>query len=233
MSDEVKIFAISDLHLSILANKPMDIFGDNWNNYFERITEDWTKKVGENDIVLISGDISWGLRLEDAVPDLAAIGQLPGRKIIIRGNHDYWWSSYTKVKAMLPPSIFAVQNNALKLGGVIFCGTRGWVTEVNSAPEDVKIYNREVIRLKMSLDEAMKLRTNGEDIIVMTHFPPFNAKFMDSEMTELISAYPVKCVVYGHLHGTAVRASMLVTKNQIPYFLTSCDLLNHKLIELK
>lgn len=233
----MSIYAISDLHLTNSSDKPMNIFGGNWENYWEKITNDWEEKVGDDDIVLIAGDISWAMSLEHAKADLDEISKLKGIKVIIRGNHDYWWSSYAKVKAILPKDFFAIQNNAVKIGKYIFCGTRGWLTtyeqKINDKNDDYKIYQREQIRLKMSLDSAKHMQTNNEEIIVLTHFPPFNAKFSDSPFTDIINQYGVRNVIYGHLHGDACRCELLVKKQGVNYFLTSCDQVNNKLILIK
>lgn len=230
----MKVYAISDLHLSINNPKPMDIFGGNWTNYWEKIKSDWNAKVTEKDIVLISGDISWGISLEGALPDFTEIAQLPGRKIIIKGNHDYWWSSYSKVKQSLPQSMYAIQNNAIELDNVIITGTRGWtVTSDKSNEQDIKIYKRELIRLQLSLNEAVKLAKKegniDKPIILMLHYPPFNALWHDSEFTDMIKTYPVNAVVYGHLHGSDCRVKSVICKDKIPYYITSCDLVNNTL----
>ncbi len=227
----MKVFAISDLHLSINNPKPMDIFGGNWDNYWDKIKSNWNNVVSNDDIVLISGDISWALKLQDAIPDLEEIDKLPGTKIIIRGNHDYWWTSYQKVKNILPKSILAVQNNAIAFDNVVICGTRCWsIPTANSSEHDLKIYARELIRLKMTLDEASKSSNNELPIILMLHYPPFNALWQDNEVTNLINEYPnVIKVVYGHLHGKDCRAKDIVIKNNIPYHLTSCDQVNNTL----
>lgn len=227
----MKVFAISDLHLSINNPKPMNIFGGSWDNYWDKIKRSWNDLVSNDDIVLIGGDISWALKLEDAIPDLEEIDTLPGKKIIIRGNHDYWWSSYNKVKSVLPQNIFAVQNNAIKLNNIVICGTRGWTfPSANSTEHDKKIYARELIRLKMTLDEATKLAANNEKIILMLHYPPFNALWQDSEVTDIIKNYDnVKNVIYGHLHGKDCRTKDLIIKNDICYHLTSCDQVNNEL----
>ncbi len=227
----MKVFAISDLHLSINNPKPMDIFGGNWDNYWDKIKNNWNSVVSNDDIVLISGDISWALKLQDAIPDLQEIDKLPGTKIIIRGNHDYWWTSYQKIKNILPKSILAVQNNAIAFDNVVICGTRCWsIPTPNSSEHDLKIYARELIRLKMTLDEASKLSNNKLPIILMLHYPPFNALWQDNDVTNLINEYPnVIKVVYGHLHGKDCRTKDIVIKNNIPYHLTSCDQVNNTL----
>lgn len=229
----MKIFAISDLHLSTAVDKPMDIFGGAWLNYWEDIKEDWQKKVGAEDIVLIAGDISWGMTLEEAQADLDEIAKLPGKKVFIKGNHDLWWSSYSKVKSVLADDMYAIQNNSVKIGEVVIAGTRGWtVAEDGAAEDDVKIFLREQQRLKLSLDDAKGKLKDGERLILMMHYPPYNAKYDDSEFTKIIDEYGVKTVVFGHLHGRNCRADLHVTKNGADYFLTSCDQLQNKLIEL-
>lgn len=230
----MKVFAISDLHLSINSNKPMNIFGPVWDNYLNQIEQSWNQLVSEDDVVLISGDISWAMKMPDAVADLNYISKFKGKKIIIRGNHDYWWSSISGVRRELPFNMFAIQNDAIKIGDYIFCGTRGWtVPEVaHKTADDEKIYNREVIRLELTLKEAKRLQTNNEKIIVMMHYPPFNSKLEDSEFTKLIEQFDVTTCVYGHLHSYDKKQQIITHKNNVKYYLTSCDLIGNKLIEI-
>lgn len=230
----MKVFAISDLHLSINSNKPMNIFGPVWENYLEEIEQSWNENVEENDVVLIPGDISWAMKLIDAIPDLEFISKFKGKKIILRGNHDYWWSSISGVRRELPSNMFAIQNDAIKIGDYIFCGTRGWtVPEVgHKTQEDEKIYKREVIRLELSLLDAKRLQTNNEKIIVMMHYPPFNSKVEDSDFTKTIEKFNVEKVVYGHLHSYDKKQKLVLTKNNVTYYLTSCDLVGNKLIQI-
>lgn len=230
----MKVFAISDLHLSGSCEKPMDIFGETWVDYWERIQADWAARVTDKDLVLIAGDISWAMKLDEAKIDLNGIGSLPGKKVIIRGNHDYWWQAYSKVQNELDESMFALQNNSLRYSeGVVVAGSRGWqVSDDIEGGENKKIFDREVIRLKLSLDDAKAKMQDGDKLVVMMHYPPFDAKFSDSEFTKLIAQYPVSLVVYGHLHGKEGRTKDVVDKNGIPYYLTSCDKLDHKLLEL-
>lgn len=211
----------------------MDIFGENWQNHFDKITADWQERVSDEDLVLIAGDTSWAMTLDEAKKDFEKLSELKGKKVIIRGNHDYWWTGYSKVKKALPANIFAIQNNALKFGEYIICGTRGWIVpEKQSELEDNEKYiNRESIRLRMSLESAKKLRDKDKKIIVMTHFPPFNSKFEDSPFTEIISEYDVDLAIYGHLHGQNLRKE-IVNKGKTNYYLTSCDYLEFKLLEL-
>lgn len=223
-----KIFAISDLHLSINNPKPMSIFGPVWENYVQDIVTDWKNKVSEDDIVLLAGDFSWAMKLIDAKKDIDFVAEMPGKKIIIRGNHDYWWNGIGKVRSILPENFFAIQNDAIKFGNTIFCGTRGWTFD------DEKILNKEIIRLEMLLQKAKKMQTNGEKIIFMIHFPPFERNYNDSVFTKLFEKYEVDCVIFGHLHGTQYKDyNKVLIKNEITYYLTSCDLLKNKLIEIK
>lgn len=223
-----RVFSISDLHLSINSPKPMDIFGAVWQNYVENIVADWKKRVREDDIVLLAGDFSWAMKLQDAKKDIDFIAALPGKKIIIRGNHDYWWNTIGKVREVLPPNFFALQNDSIKLNNIIFCGTRGW------SFDDEKLLNREALRLEMSLKSAKKMQINDEKIICLIHFPPFDRYYNDSVFTNLFKKYAVDCVVYGHLHGVQYKDLKLTkVKDGIKYYLTSCDLLKNKLVEIK
>lgn len=239
----MKIYSISDLHLSINNPKPMDIFGDAWDNYINKIIEDWNKKVSEEDIVLIAGDISWAMKTEDAKPDLDFIASLPGKKIIIRGNHDYWWKSISSVRNMCQNNLFALQNDHLVIGNYIFTGTRGWQVperEGIQSTEDEKILNREFIRLELSLKSAIECKKkleqeNNENykIISLIHYPPFNSKRTPNNFTKLFEQYGVSAVVYGHIHGKNSRSVALTTINNIDYYLTSCDQVDNKLVEIK
>ena len=224
----MSIYAISDLHLSFSSDKPMDIFGACWDNYWQKICEDWKSKVGEDDVVLIAGDISWAMTLENALIDIAEIAKLPGKKVFIKGNHDYWWNSLSKIKNALPEDFYVIQNDALKLDGVIIAGSRLWNVASQSA-EDVKILAREKARLGLSLKKALEIRQNDEKIIAMCHFPPFDVTLADNEFTAMFEEYGVSSVVYGHLHGKECRAVNYLNKNGVDYFLTSCDKVDNKL----
>lgn len=231
----MKIFAISDLHISTTTEKPMDVFGGAWIDYLDKIYADWGKKVKDEDVVLIGGDISWAMDLDDAVKDISTFASLKGKKILIRGNHDYWWKSIGKVRDALPENIIALQNDAVKIGNTIICGSRLW--SVPGSPDfdenDLKLYNRETERLILSLKSAEKLKEDGDKIIALIHFPPFNVKRESTAFTDLFEKYGVNAVVYGHLHGRNVRADKLVIKNGIKYYLTSCDQVDNKLTEIE
>jgi predicted phosphohydrolase len=237
----MKLFAISDLHLSFQTNKPMNLFGDHWDNYEQRILDDWNAKVSADDVGIIAGDISWAMRMDEAEKDFEYLGELNGKKIIIRGNHDYWWKSISKIRETLEPhNTFALQNDCVEIGGVVFAGTRGWrVPERRQvqSDEDKKIYEREIIRFELALKDAKQKLTecaggSGGTLVAILHYPPFNASCDASPFTDLCEKYGVKICVYGHLHGKQGRNQMVVTKNGVQYYLTSCDLLNHTVAEI-
>ena len=230
----MKIFAISDLHISTNTNKPMDVFGENWVDYLDKIRADWQEKVTDDDIVLVGGDISWAMTIDDAKKDVSTFSDLKGKKVLIKGNHDYWWSGIGKVRDMLPENFFALQNDSIRFDGVVICGSRCW--SVPGSPDfnqqDMKIYLRETERLKLSLKDAQKLKQDGDKLIALIHFPPFNVRREDSLFTSIFEEFKVDSVIYGHLHGKNVRADKLVIKNNIKYYLTSCDQVNNKLTEI-
>ncbi len=208
----MRVFAIADLHLSFTAPKPMTVFGPNWAGHPEAIFEQWREVVGEDDLVLLPGDLSWAMRLPEALQDLARVAALPGRKVLLRGNHDYWWPAIGKLRAALPPGMLAVQNDALRLGDLVVSGTRGWVTPGPDSftDEDRRIYDRELERLKLSLETAGKLGagTPGVTHILMLHYPPTGPHFAATGFTDLIARYRPDRVVYGHLHGVPVSRSL-------------------------
>ncbi|MBO7663272.1 MAG: metallophosphoesterase [Clostridia bacterium] len=221
----MRLFAIGDLHLSGGDEKPMDVFGPQWDRHFFHISEAWRSLVREEDAVLIPGDISWAMRLEDAVPDLKAIGELPGIKILCKGNHDYWWNSITRVRSVLPDRMTALQHDAAELENCVICGTRGWITptrEAPLAPEDRKIYCREVQRLKLSLEAARALNA-GKPLVVMTHFPPLTRDERENPFVSMLEACGAAAVVYGHLHGSGIQNGFTGVHHGIAYTLASCD----------
>ncbi len=228
----MKVFAISDLHLSGAVEKPMDIFGDGWQNHFDNVRKDWTARVSEEDLVLLGGDISWGLTIEEAAPDYAAIAELPGKKVVLKGNHDYYWTSLGKMRTAFPEFGF-LQNNCFRYGNFLIAGTRGWaMPNEDSEENDVKIYKRELLRLELSLKCMQEMRKEDDTVIALLHFPPFDAKYTDSDVTQYLRKYNVDKVVYGHLHGKNARVTPTVVKDGIEYLITSCDLVENKLVEL-
>lgn len=226
----MRIWGISDLHLSFAASKPMEIFGCNWRNHVERISESWNATVHSEDVVLCPGDLSWATRLEDAIKDLNWIDSKPGLKIFSRGNHDYWWSSIGKVRAALPSSCVALQNDCYDLKNYVIAGSRCW-----SAPggpdytdKDKKIYEREGIRLEFSLKKAQSI-AHGRPIIAAIHYPPFTASKEPTVFSELLEFFGVKICVYGHLHGERSHKTALQgVVRGVEYHLISSDYLNFK-----
>ena len=225
----MKIWAISDLHLSVNNPKPMDIFGPAWEDYVDNVFADWKAKVEKDDVVLMAGDFSWAMKLDQAKADFDLFENLQGKKIIIKGNHDYWWSSISVLRKMLPENFYALQNDALKIGDCIFCGTRGWLLpDENFSAENQKIYDRELIRLEMSLQRAKELKSGSEKIYCLLHYPPTTPAKIDTGFTKLLESYGVSKVIYGHIHAKK-NPELVYEKSGIEYYLTSCDMLEQKL----
>jgi predicted phosphohydrolase len=201
----MRVFGIGDLHLSHSGEKPMDVFGPHWEGHRERIGEYWKESISPGDLVLVPGDISWAMRFEDAMADLEWLGALPGRKVIIRGNHDYWWPSLTRLRRELPPGVMALQNSAVDAGPCVVAGSRGWKapgTEAFDGIEDGRILARELSRLRLSLDEAARLlpADSGKPLLVMTHFPPVVGGAAMG-FAGLIARSSSKICAYGHIHA--------------------------------
>ncbi len=226
----MKIFAIADLHLGFSTDKPMDKFGDNWHNHHIKIEKSWRENVTEGDLVLIPGDISWAINFEESIPDLSWIEDLPGKKVISKGNHDYWWKSVTKMNEMFE-SIFFLQNSHYTYHDYNICAARGWLLRehVNFKEEDEKIYRRELIRLENSIESALKF-DDSKEIIAMLHYPPVMKNSLSNEFTEIIKKYGIKRVIYGHLH---TRKSWIDSidglLDGVKYELISSDYLNFNL----
>ena len=202
----MRVYAISDLHLALAEDKPMDVFGSGWENYMQRIQDNWRHTVTENDLVLLPGDLSWATYLDKSVPDFSYIDALPGKKIISKGNHDYWWTTQSKLNQFLNREGFTgisfLQNNACVFHHLAITGSRGWKNPEDDGftQEDEKIYHRELERLKLSLKSI-----EGFDgfTIAMLHYPPFNAKGKPTGFVEILKDFGVNACIYGHLHGRA------------------------------
>lgn len=232
----MSLYAIADLHLDIKGvGKSMEIFGNRWRDYTYKIKKNWTKLITENDTVVISGDVSWALNLNEAEEDLKWIDTLPGEKIILKGNHDFWWATNTKMSKFLTEknikSIKILNNNAFETEDYIVCGSRGWFTDksMQTSAQDVdysKIINRELIRLKMSFDCAKKLKEeSGKEIIAFLHFPPVWGDFRCDEIIKLINEYNIKKCYFGHIHG-AYSVSPSFFEDGIEFKLISGDYLD-------
>ncbi|MCA9508252.1 MAG: metallophosphoesterase [Myxococcales bacterium] len=226
----MKVFGISDLHLSFSSDKPMDIFGDHWRNHADRMADEWDRLIQDDDVVLCPGDLSWAMKLSEAQADLDWIAARPGLKILVKGNHDLWWSAIGKVRSALHPSCVALQNDAYDIGPFVIAGSRCWTApgSFDYTEHDEKIYLREYERLKMSLDRAVALAPD-KPILAAIHYPPFTVRKENTKFADLLEKYPVKICVYGHLHGEkSFRYAFEGERNGINYMLLSCDYLNFK-----
>lgn len=222
----MSLFAIADLHLSLGCDKPMDVF-NGWQNYTEKLEKNWRSIVNQEDTVVIAGDISWAMKLEDAEKDFAFIHSLPGKKLILKGNHDYWWTTKKKIDAFLSEhgftSIQIVHNNAYVVGDMAVCGTRGWLYNSES-DEDFKIVNREVGRLNASLDDAKRQEANP---IVFLHYPPVYDTLQCEEILSVLETRGIKNCYFGHIHGSeAARRAVTGEYHGIKMHLISCDYLS-------
>lgn len=218
------LFAISDLHLPLGVDKPMDIFGKNWENYVERLRENWQSVVSEEDTVVMPGDFSWATYIDESKADFDFLCKLPGKKIILKGNHDYWWTTMNKLKEFVADNgydnVFFLQNNSYEYGDISICGTRGWQTPQPSlSGEDKKIYDREVLRLELSIKSAK----NPDNVIVFTHFPPILKDYRENSMVDMLNKYNIKECIFGHIHSQGIKNVIEGDVQGINYSLVSCD----------
>ena len=231
----MSIYTIADLHLSIndQTNKSMEVFGARWNDYVEKLERHWRNTVNDEDTVVIPGDISWALTLDEAKQDLQFLNALPGKKIIGKGNHDFWWSTASKLHTFFKSNQFEtislLHNNAYKVDDKIICGTRGWFTDDSqqltvSQTDYDKIINREVIRLELSLKQGIMMQNaeQPEEILVFLHFPPVWGNFMCPEILDMLSKYGIKNCYFGHIHGGYNLPSVLY-HNDIRFVRISAD----------
>lgn len=228
----MNLYAIGDLHFSTSVDKPMDVFGKNWIGHEEKIIEDWKEKVSDEDLVLVLGDTSWGINLDEARSDLDIIDNLPGKKIFIKGNHDYWWTTVTALNKQYDNMSF-LQTNFYEYKDYAICGGRGWIcpNDFKFDENDEKIYKREENRIRISLEAAKK--KGHTKFIVITHYPPTNDKLEESLFTKLYEEYKVEKVIYGHLHGKeSFKMGLRGVRNGIEYILASCDYTDFKLIKI-
>ena len=217
------IFVIADLHLSLgAADKPMDVF-EGWQGYLPKLERNWRTLIASEDTVVLPGDISWAMSLEDTREDFAFLNALPGKKIILKGNHDYWWTTLNKMNRFLEANGFEtlqiLHNTAIQAEGVFLCGTRGWMSDVQG-PEDEKILNREIGRLRMSLEAAGE----GEKLVFL-HYPPLYPGQMEGGLANLLKEFGVRRCFYGHLHGVSIRYAVQGEHDGVDYRLISADAL--------
>ncbi|MGI5977098.1 MAG: metallophosphoesterase [Candidatus Limivicinus sp.] len=225
------LYAIGDTHLSFAKNKPMNIFGDNWENHPEKLREGFSV-LSPDDVCVICGDISWGMGLEEAGPDFLFINSLPGKKIILKGNHDYWWNTSAKIKKFFSDNeidtIDILHNNSFRYGDYALCGTRGWFYEEEKGGEhDKKIMRREVMRLEASLKSAGDAKK-----IVFLHYPPIYMNYRCEEILNLLKAYEVRLCCYGHIHGKGCRFAFNGWQGGTEFKLVSADFVNFTPVRL-
>jgi len=226
--ENMAIYTISDLHLSLgIEEKPMDIFGKHWEDHVQKIAKNWGKNISPEDVVLIAGDFSWATYLEDSLEDFRFLESLPGNKIILKGNHDYWWSTMKKMNEFLEKneirSVKLLYNNAIEIEKYVIAGTRYWSVD-EDAEDNEKILRRECERAKLSLNDAKKLN-NDKPIIFMTHYPP------DERMMNCVESFNIKYWIYGHIHSN--YEDSIVSIPNMKTYLTSCDYLNFVPLKLE
>lgn len=226
----MRIFGLSDLHLSFQVDKPMDVFGPAWQDHARKIREAWIQTVGADDVVLVPGDISWAMRLGDAREDFAFLGGLPGTKVVIKGNHDYWWASLSKVRESVPPSVVPLQNSSAVFDGIGVAGSRLWLDPdlklENVTAEDVKIWERELDRLALSLKT---LPAGLKTRIVMTHFPPISLDGRPGRAVGIARDAGCGIWVFGHMHlGTLDYGGFNRTIDGIRFEFVSADYLDFR-----
>ena len=216
----MSLFAIADTHLSFGTDKPMDSF-PGWNDYVDRIEKNWNKIVTNDDTVVIAGDISWAMNFDELKADFDFIERLNGKKIILKGNHDYWWNTSKKMNDFIESqgykTISILFNNSYDIDGVSVCGSRGWLFDVDDE-HDEKVLNREVGRLRLSLESAV-----NDEIIVFLHYPPVTTDTKCDEILNLLKEYGIKKCYYGHLHGIAAKKAIDDVVDGIEFRLISCD----------
>lgn len=234
----MSIFAIGDLHLAFNENKPMYIFGDNWINHELNIKKNWKKQVNSDDLVILSGDFSWSMYLDDTIRDFEYLNDLPGKKLLLKGNHDYWWNTITKMRDFLKQNKFDnidfLYNNSYNFEEYIIAGARGWSLTNNE--DDKKMIKRETARLEISLKDAVSKYGRDKKIIVVMHYPPITKLSIllneESEFVRIMKKYNVQKCIYGHLHGTSIKDAVQGIIDGIEYILVSADSLNFNLLKI-
>ena len=230
------IYVIGDLHLSFSTDKPMDIFGGNWENHAEKIRENWTSKVNSEDTVILPGDFSWAMYLEESFEDFSYLNSLPGRKILLKGNHDYWWNTIAKMNKFLKENnfenIYFLQNNSYLADDKIIVGARGWVNSLSD--ENYKIQKRECQRLELSIKDGISKYGENKEIIAFMHYPPFYKEEVPEEIdyVKLMKKYNIKRCYYAHLHSEAHKEAIEGLYRNINFKLISSDYLNFDLYKI-
>lgn len=228
------IYVIGDLHLSYNTNKPMGIFGQNWKNYEEKIKQDWQEKVKTEDTVILPGDFSWAMYLEETEKDFEYINNLPGKKILLKGNHDYWWTTLTSMRRYIKEKNFEnidfLYNNSYEFENKIIVGTRGWT--ISEEQEDIRLTNREIERLELSIKDGISKYGENKEIIAFMHYPPVTKNNINTEYIKIMKKYNIKKCFYGHLHANSIQEAIEEDIQGIQLKLVSADGLDFKLLKI-
>ena len=230
----MSIFTIGDLHLSFNSDKPMNIFGDNWINHENKIKENWIEKVKQEDYVILPGDFSWEMYLEDTIQDFKFLESLPGKKILLKGNHDYWWTTLKKMKDFLIDKGFQtidfIYNNSYLVENKIIVGTRGW--NLSETENGEKMIKRESNRLEISIQDGIKRYGDDKEMIAFMHYPPITLNNNNSLFVQILKKYNIKNCYYAHLHGNSHKDAIEGEYNGINFKLISADYLDFNLIKI-
>ena len=228
------IYVIADLHLSFSKNKPMSIFGENWEGHSEKIKNNWISKVKPEDTVVLPGDFSWAMYLQDTYKDFEYLNSLPGKKLLLKGNHDYWWTTVTNMRKFLKENKFEnidfIYNNSYLVENKILTGTRGW--NLLDTENSSKMIKRESIRLKLAIEDGIKKYGNNKEIIVFMHYPPISCANKNSEFVKILKQYNIKRFYYAHLHGKSHQYAVEGIIDGIEFKLISADYLNFDVIKV-
>ncbi len=232
------IYTIGDLHLSFNENKPMSVFGENWKGYEEKIKENWISSVTENDLVVLPGDFSWSMYLKDTYKDFEYLNSLPGKKLLLKGNHDYWWSTVNSMRNYIKENNFHnidfIYNNAYEFENKIIVGTRGWAFGEDA--ESKKMLHREVARLELSIKTGIEQYGEAKEKIAFLHYPPIISQHIQNqeinEFLQILNKYDIKQCYYGHLHSTAIKEAVEGEYFGIYFKLVSADAVNFNLVKI-
>ncbi len=233
------IYTIGDLHLSFKNPKPMSIFGDNWNNHEEKIKKDWMSKVTENDLVILPGDFSWATYIQDTDKDFEYLNSLPGKKLLLKGNHDYWWTTLNKMREFVKNNNFHdidfLYNNSYEYENCVFAGARGW--NQSDDEEDKRLFKRDAMRLELSIQDGIKKYGTDKEMIVFTHYPPISKSNVTNnelnDVLKILKKYDIKTCYYAHLHGNSIKEAVEGEHFGINFKLVSADGVDFKLIKVK